>query len=57
MLKEPVFLDVPECSREGMALAERHGMTASFPTARMYRGPAPRIDLARQYALTALEIG
>ncbi len=57
MPKEPVFLDIPEPNRDAMALAERHGMTATFPTARMYRGPAPRIDLARQYALTALEIG
>ncbi|MBX3609258.1 MAG: GNAT family N-acetyltransferase [Hydrogenophaga sp.] len=57
MLKEPVFLDIPEPNREAIALAERLGMTPGFPTARMYRGPAPRLDLARQYALTALEVG
>jgi GNAT superfamily N-acetyltransferase len=57
VLREPVWLDVPEPNREAIALAERHGMVAGFPTARMYRGPAPHIDLARQYALTALEIG
>ncbi|MGC4394654.1 GNAT family N-acetyltransferase [Hydrogenophaga sp. T2] len=57
VLREPVYLDIPEPNREAIALAERQGMVAGFPTARMYRGPAPRIDLPRQYALTALEIG
>jgi GNAT superfamily N-acetyltransferase len=57
MLREPVYLDLPEPNREATSLAERHGMVPGFPTARMYRGPAPRIDLARQYALTALEVG
>lgn len=57
ILREPVWLDVPEPNRDAVALAERHGMVPGFPTARMYRGPAPHIDLARQYALTALEVG
>ena len=57
VLREPVYLDVPEPNRHALALVERHGMTPGFPTARMYRGPAPRLDLMRQYALTALEIG
>ncbi len=55
--QEAVHLDVPEPNREAVALMERHGFVAGFPTARMVRGPAPAIDLARQYALTALEIG
>lgn len=57
LLREPVYLDVPEPNREAIALAERNGMQPGFPTARMYRGPAPRLDLARLYALTALEVG
>ena len=55
--QETVHLDVPEPNREALALAERHGFVPGFPTARMYRGPRPHVDLARQYALTALEIG
>jgi GNAT superfamily N-acetyltransferase len=57
MPRDPVYLDVPEPNREALALAARHGMAPGVLTARMYRGPAPRIDLARQYALTALEVG
>ncbi len=53
----PVFLDVPEVNREAVALAESLGWSASFETARMYRGPAPRVDTARLYGVTSLELG
>lgn len=54
---ESVWLDVPQAHPQVMAWARRQGLEASFPTARMYRGPAPRLDMARLYALTALEVG
>lgn len=53
----PVFIDVPEVNAPAVALAERHGLTAAFETARMYRGPAPQVDLAGIYGITSFELG
>ncbi len=53
----PVYLDVPAVNAEAVALAESLGWTVSFETARMYRGPAPRVDLARLYGVTTFELG
>lgn len=54
---EPVFMDVPECNVQASRLALAQGMEATFPTARMYRGPAPQLALSRLYGLTTLEVG
>ncbi|MBT9467274.1 MAG: GNAT family N-acetyltransferase [Hydrogenophaga sp.] len=54
---EPVFMDVPECNLLATRLALSQGMDATFPTARMYRGPAPQLALSRLYGLTTLEVG
>lgn len=53
----PVFLDVPECHREAVLLAGRHGMQAMFETARMYTGAVPDISLLRTYGITSFELG
>lgn len=57
MGKGPAFLDVPKVNREAVALAEGLGWSVSFETARMYRGPAPRVDTARLYGVTSFELG
>ena len=54
---EPVFMDVPECNPLATQLALRQGLEATFPTARMYRGPAPQLALSRLYGLTSPEVG
>lgn len=54
---EPVFMDMPESNPQAVQLAARHGMQATFHTARMYRGPAPPLALPRLYGLTTLEVG
>lgn len=54
---EPVFMDVPECNLSALQLALGQGMEATFPTARMYRGPAPQMAFSRLYGLTSLEVG
>jgi hypothetical protein len=54
---EPLFLDVPECNAEAVALARRHGMTPCFKTARMYTGPVPDISLPRTFGITSFELG
>lgn len=53
----PLFLDVPECNPDAVALASGLGMTVMFETARMYAGPAPRLDMARTYGITSFELG
>lgn len=53
----PVFLDVPECHTDALALAERHGLHPVFETARMYTGAVPDIALARTYGITSFELG
>ena len=52
-----VFLDVPEPNRSALALAERHGMSPVFETARMYAGTAPKLPLLRLFGVTSFELG
>lgn len=52
-----LYLDVPEPNSAAVKLAERHGMTPVFETARMYTGPAPDIDLRRIFGVTSFELG
>ncbi|MCC6736972.1 MAG: GNAT family N-acetyltransferase [Bauldia sp.] len=53
----PVFIDMPEPNRDARALADRYGMTPMFETARMYRGPQPRLPLGQVYGISTLELG
>jgi hypothetical protein len=54
---EPVFLDIPEPNSAAWALAERHGLSPVFETARMYRGPDPQLPLSRTFEITTVELG
>ena len=53
----PVFLDAPEPNAAALRLAGRHGLSPSFETARMYRGPAPELPLAGIFGITSFELG
>jgi len=53
----PVFLDVPEPNAAALALADRHGMTPVFETARIYTRGAPELPLAEIYGITSFELG
>ncbi|QSX29408.1 GNAT family N-acetyltransferase [Shewanella cyperi] len=55
--EDAVFLDVAEVNPSAVVLAERHRMTVSFETARMYTGDAPELPLSRLYGVTSFEIG
>jgi GNAT superfamily N-acetyltransferase len=52
-----VFLDCPEPNDAAVALAKRHGLSPVFETARMYRGVAPSLPLARIFGITTFELG
>jgi hypothetical protein len=54
---ETFYLDMPEPNRAAAALVERYKMRPVFETIRMYRGPAPEIDLDRVFGVTTLELG
>nr|WP_067290345.1 GNAT family N-acetyltransferase [Marinobacterium profundum] len=54
---ETMFLDTPESNTAAVALAERHGMTVAFETARMYTGDAPDLPLERIFGVTSFEVG
>lgn len=54
---EEVFLDVPEPNAAAGAMAAAAGLVPVFETARMYRGPAPDLPLARIFGITSLELG
>jgi hypothetical protein len=53
----PVFLDTPAVNAAAVDLATRHGMTASFETARMYAGRCPDLPVHRLYGVTTFELG
>ena len=52
-----VYLDVPGTNPEAVSLAERHGLTPVFETARMYTRSEPDISIARTYGITTFELG
>jgi GNAT superfamily N-acetyltransferase len=52
-----VYLDIPEPNASARALCARYNMKPVFETARMYRGPAPELPLARIYGITTFELG
>ena len=54
---DQVFIDVPEPNAAAMTMAAAAGLVPVFETARMYRGPAPDLPLARIYGITSLELG
>ncbi|HYS68375.1 MAG TPA: GNAT family N-acetyltransferase [Paraburkholderia sp.] len=54
---EVIFLDVPETNPAAVALAERHGMTSVFETARMYTRQLPAMSIERVFGVTSFELG
>jgi ribosomal protein S18 acetylase RimI-like enzyme len=53
----PVFLDTPAVNQAAIDLAQRHGMSVAFETARMYLGSEPRLPLQRLFGVTTFELG
>ncbi|MFM0132223.1 GNAT family N-acetyltransferase [Paraburkholderia sediminicola] len=54
---EVIVLDVPETNPAAVALAERHGMTSVFETARMYTQDPPAIQIEHVFGVTSFELG
>lgn len=52
-----IYLDTPEINPAAVALAQRHGMTVVFETARMYTGEVPTIDVQKVFGVTTFELG
>ncbi len=52
-----VAVDVPQPNRAAVDLLEGLGMSRSFETARIYKGPAPTLPLERIFGVTSLELG
>ncbi|MFM0341746.1 GNAT family N-acetyltransferase [Paraburkholderia fungorum] len=57
MPAEVIVLDVPETNPAAVALAERHGMSSVFETARMYTQALPVISIERVFGVTSFELG
>jgi hypothetical protein len=53
----PIFLDLPEPNPAAVRLAERYRLAPVFETARMYRGSAPTLPIARTFGITSFELG
>ncbi|WP_439862238.1 GNAT family N-acetyltransferase [Pseudomonas sp. MBLB4136] len=52
-----IFLDIPANHAAAVDMAQRHDMTVSFETARMYRGAAPAMPIERIFGITSFELG
>lgn len=52
-----ITLDVPEANPAAVALAERHGMTSIFETARMYTQEPPALPIGHVFGVTSFELG
>jgi len=53
----PFFLDITAINPAAIELAERHGMTVSFETTRMYLGQHPVFPTERLFGVTSFELG
>jgi len=53
----PFFLDIPEVNPAARSLVQRHNMTITFETARMYRGNTPQLPTGRIFGVTTFELG
>lgn len=53
----PIALDVPLCNAAAVELARDLELEPSFETARMYRGPDPRLPIERVFGVTSFELG
>lgn len=53
----PVFLDIPAVNEAAVDLVNRHKMTISFETARMYAGQPPELPVKRLFGVTTFELG
>lgn len=51
------FLDVPGINPEAVQLARSLKLQPMFETARMYRGPAPDLNMAQTFGITTFELG
>jgi len=56
-LNAPIFLDIPEVNPAATTLAQRHDLTISFETARMYKGKPPTLPIERLFGVTTFELG
>ena len=54
---DPIYLDTPEQNQAAVSLAERHNMTVSFETARMYTQETPTLPVERLFGVASFEIG
>lgn len=54
---EQVFFDVSEVNTAATALAEKYKMTKVFETARMYKGPTPKLPMGKVFGITTFELG
>lgn len=54
---EPLYLDVPQVHPQAVSLAQDHGMTSDFETARMYAGEIPHLSVERTFGVTTFELG
>jgi ribosomal protein S18 acetylase RimI-like enzyme len=52
-----LFFDAPDANKEAIALAQRHGFTKMFETARMYTRARPAIAIDKVFGVTTLELG
>jgi len=53
---ETFYLDIPEPNLQALRLCEAYGMSPVFETARMYKGPAPRLPLHNIFGITSFEL-
>lgn len=54
---ETLHIDVPAAQTEFCTYLEAYRFTKGFTTARMYRGPAPAVEMSGVFGITTLELG
>ncbi|RUV36312.1 GNAT family N-acetyltransferase, partial [Mesorhizobium sp. M7A.F.Ca.MR.228.00.0.0] len=52
-----LHIDVPADNAGFITALDAAGFAPTFTTTRMYKGPAPELDLRRVFGVTTLELG
>ncbi|HVT63360.1 MAG TPA: GNAT family N-acetyltransferase, partial [Legionellaceae bacterium] len=53
----PIYLDIPECNPDAIALVKHYDLKKIFETGRMYTKHQPDMNLSEIYGITSFELG
>ena len=57
VIGEPLYIDIPMCNREAVAMLKKYNTQYVFECARMYYRSQPNLNMSKVYGITTFELG